>query len=391
MPPTSRPRQWAGWTLTLVLALGANRASAQSASGVIAGTVVDRASRAPMSDVRVSSRAPRSRRRPTRGRVPDHERPAGRRAGRRAAHRLHARPPTPCASPAGGTATLNFTLTASLTTLSEVVVTGTVGNQERRAQAAQVATVSAADVKANAAITNVNEMLQSRVPGVSVAANAGSAGTARNIRIRGASSLSLSNQPLVFVDGIRLSEGFGGPLSGGGGQSTDRLNDLNPDDIESIEVVKGPAAATLYGADASVGVIQIITKRGRAGSPSFQQTVRTELGTVDANFTTPTNYANCTAALVAATSTNPLCRGQAVGTLVSDNPLEREGGFQKGSDVLLGWSGRGGGQGYGYFVSLGSDRNIGTLPNNEFQRYSRAARTSTSSRRRRSPSTQACS
>ena len=66
---------------------------------------------------------------------------------------------------------------------------------------------------------------------------------------------------------------------------------------------------------------------------------------------------------------NPLCRGQEVGTLVSDNPLERTGAFRDGSDLLLGWSGRGGGQNYGYFVSLGADRNLGVLPNNEFRRY----------------------
>ena len=262
----------------------------------------------------------------------------------------------------------DFALSASLTTLSEVVVTGTVGNQERRAQAAQVATVSAASIKADAPITTVNELLQSRLPGVSVGSASGSAGTARQIRIRGASSLSLSNQPIVFIDGIRVTEGVGGP--GVGGQRVDRLNDINPDDIESLEVVKGPAAATLYGADASTGVIQIITKRGRAGQNALQQTVRAELGTVDQNWAPPDNFAACTAALVATTSTNPLCRGQAVGTLIRDNPLMREGGFRTGSDVLLGWSGRGGGQSYGYFVSLNSDRNLGTLPNNEFQRQS---------------------
>lgn len=204
-------------------------------------------------------------------------------------------------------------------------------------------------------------------------AASGSAGTARQIRIRGASSISLSNNPLVFVDGIRLTEGVGGP--GVGGQRTDRLNDLNPDDIESIEVVKGPAAATLYGADASTGVIQIITKRGRQGP--FQQSVRAELGSVDQNFTPPDNFALCqganaaaTAALIGPNSTNPLCRGQQAGALVRDNPLVRENAFRNGSDVLLGWNGRGAGSNYGYFISLGSDRNLGTLPNNEFQRQS---------------------
>lgn len=268
---------------------------------------------------------------------------------------------------AGQAATLNFALEATMTTLSDIVVTGTVGNQERRAQAATVSSISAADVKASAAITNVNELLQSRVAGVSVNSASGTAGGARTIRVRGPASISLSNRPLVFIDGVRVVESSSG--MGLGGQTTDRLNDLNPDDIESIEVVKGPAAATLYGADASTGVIQIITKRGRPGTNTFQQTIRAEYGTVDADYTPPDNYGACTSALVAPTSVNPLCRGQAVGTLVHDNPLLRTDAFRDGSDLLLGWSGRGGGQNYGYFVSLGADRNDGVLPNNEFERY----------------------
>ncbi len=269
---------------------------------------------------------------------------------------------------ANETVTRNFELAKTVTTLQELVVTGTVGNQERRAQPAQVASVSATDIKENAVVNTVNDMLQSRVPGIAVNSASGTAGTNRTIRIRGASSISLSNQPIIFIDGVRFNEGS--VNLGLNGQLTDRLNDLNPDDIENIEVVKGPAAATLYGADASAGVIQIITKKGRAGTASFQQTVRAEYGQADLNWTPPSNYGNCTAALVAPTSTNPLCRGQAVGALVSDNPLTREGGIRTGSDQLLGWTGRGGGQNYGYFMSAGADRNIGTLPSNDFRRYS---------------------
>ncbi len=269
---------------------------------------------------------------------------------------------------ANGTATMNFALAKTVTTLQELVVTGTAGNQERRAQPAQVASVSATDIKKDAVVNSVNDMLQSRVPGIAVNTSSGTAGTSRNIRIRGASSISLSNQPLIFIDGIAFNSGT--VNLGLNGQLTDRLNDLNPDDIESIEVVKGPAAATLYGSDASAGVIQIITKKGRAGSNSFTQNFRAEYGRLDQNWTPPANYGNCSAALVASNSPNPLCRGKAVGTLVSDAPLAREGGIRDGSDQQLGWSGRGGGQSYGYFLSAGADRTIGTLPNNDFRRYS---------------------
>ena len=89
-------------------------------------------------------------------------------------------------------------------------------------------------------------MLQSRVPGIAVNTASGTAGTNRTIRTRGASSIWLSNQPIIFIDGVRFNEST--VHIGLNGQLTDRLNDVNPDDIESIEVVKGPAAATLYGA-----------------------------------------------------------------------------------------------------------------------------------------------
>ena len=268
---------------------------------------------------------------------------------------------------ANQTVTVSLQMSASLVNLSEVVVTGTAGNQQRKAQAALVASVSAADIIKDAPITSVANLLQSRVPGVALSSQSGSAGTATQIRIRGASSVNLSNQPLIFIDGVRINEGVIG--SGQSGQQYDRMNDINPDEIESIEVVKGPAAATLYGADASAGVIQIITKKGRPGSNSFQQSVRIETGTEDVNYTPPDNYALCTAALVVSTSTNPLCRGQAVGALIHDNPLLRVGAFRTGTDLTLGWSARGGGQNYGYNLTYGSQNTKGTIGNNQYDRY----------------------
>ena len=270
---------------------------------------------------------------------------------------------------AGESLTHNMQLTASLVTLSELVVTGTAGNQERRAQSAVVASISADDIIKDAPISNVGELLQSRIPSVAINANSGTAGTAKVIRIRGASSVILSNQPLLFIDGVRVNEQTQGGGFASGGQRYDRLNDLSPDEIESIEVVKGPAAATLYGADASAGVIQVITKKGHAGSNKFVQTVRVEAGNIDQNWTPPDNYAKCTASTVASTSTNPLCRGLAVGALVHDNPLLRTHAFRTGTSRQFAWNGRGGGQDYGYYLSFSTDNTLGTLPNSQFERY----------------------
>ena len=268
---------------------------------------------------------------------------------------------------AGQTANLTIKMSETSVNLSQVVVTGTAGNQERKAQAALVASVSAADIINSAPVNNVANTLQSQVPGIALSAQSGTVGTATQIRIRGASSINLSNEPLLFVDGIRINEGQVG--GGVNGQNFDRLNDIGPDEIESIEVVKGPAAATLYGADASAGVIQIITKKGKAGASTFTQTLRIEGGNLVNKWTPPDNYGFCSAALVAATSTNPLCVGQTAGTLVHDNPLLRVGAFRNGSSNVVDWSARGGGLNYGYNLSYGQDKENGILPSNIYSRY----------------------
>ncbi len=204
----------------------------------------------------------------------------------------------------------NYALTASVVQLEEIVVTGTAGQQERKAQAATVSDVDVASLRQVAPTQTVANVLQSRVPGVSVTAASGSSGASSQIRVRGASSISLSNEPLLYIDGIRVVSG-GTPQFFTGGQSYERLNDLEPGDIESVELVKGPAAATLYGADASTGVIQIITKRGRPGTGKFTQSLNFDYNSIDRNFEPRTNYGRCTAAQVA-NANNLLCSGQAV-------------------------------------------------------------------------------
>ena len=130
---------------------------------------------------------------------------------------------------AGQTAPLTLSMAVSRVQLSDVVVTGTVGNQERRAQAATVASVDVAQIAKESPAQNVGQLLQSRVPSVSVSSASGTAGTSRRINIRGAASVNLSNSPLIFVDGIRLVEGTIG--LGQSGQDADRLNNINPEDF----------------------------------------------------------------------------------------------------------------------------------------------------------------
>jgi TonB-dependent starch-binding outer membrane protein SusC len=265
---------------------------------------------------------------------------------------------------------VDIEVASSAVALDEIVVTGTVGNQQRRAQPAVVATINATDIVDKAPITGVTELLAGRTPGVSIVQASGTTGAASRINIRGQGSINLSNTPLVFIDGVRISAASRDAAGGVGGQRIDGLSDLNPEDIASIEVVKGPAAATLYGADATAGVIQIITKRGQAGNRNFVQSLTTEYNYIEPNFTPSTNYYRCTANDVAAGSGVFLCQGRGAGDVVTDNPLERQDAFNSGDAKILRYTARGGGADFGYFVSIGTDDETGTLPNNTLERRS---------------------
>ncbi|NJD20397.1 MAG: SusC/RagA family TonB-linked outer membrane protein, partial [Gemmatimonadetes bacterium] len=267
---------------------------------------------------------------------------------------------------AGQPARADFQLAVSAIALDEIIVTGTAGRQDRRAQAASVSSVSASNLREVAPISNVANLLQARTTGVSISSASGTSGGGQRIRLRGSASLNLSNEPLLIIDGVRADNRVTA-IYGVGGQATSRLNDINPDDIESVEIVKGPAAATLYGADASAGVIQIRTKRGQAGA-GFTQTISYEQATIQQRWDPPSNWAACTASQVA-DSRRSLCFGKAVGTLVSDNPLKRYDVFKDGNLKSLNWSGRGGGQGYGYYLSFSGEQEQGNLPNNSYDRY----------------------
>jgi len=172
---------------------------------------------------------------------------------------------------AGETVTVDFTLTPSSIDLSEVVVTGTGGPVEKRTLGNTIATINAASLE-NAPIQSFSDLLQGREPGMVALPSGGLTGEGTRIRIRGSASLSQSNEPLIYIDGVRANNGggFGGGYVGaGGGGSPSRLDDIPPEAIARVEVLKGAAAATLFGTEASNGVIQVFTKRGTAGPPQF--------------------------------------------------------------------------------------------------------------------------
>ena len=128
---------------------------------------------------------------------------------------------------------------------------------------------------------NFSNAISGQAPGVQVLQSGGTTGTGSRVRIRGANSLSLSNEPLIIIDGVRVNSSASSSSISTGGQAPSRLNDINPEDIESIEILKGPAASGLYGTQAANGVIQITTKRGAAGTPRW--TAWVEAGTIREN------------------------------------------------------------------------------------------------------------
>src|SRR5688500_18901637 len=176
-----------------------------------------------------------------------------------------------------GTLTRNFQLVPDVLRLSEVVVTSSRVETERSTLGMTIATVSGDDVT-SANTPQIDAALTGKVAGALVQQTSGTPGGGTSVRIRGLSTLSRSAEPLYIVDGV-IVDNSSTQLVDLGGYTSNRLADLDPNEIERIEIVKGAAAAALYGSRANDGVVQIFTKRGRSGD--MQVTHRVSLQTDD--------------------------------------------------------------------------------------------------------------
>jgi len=186
----------------------------------------------------------------------------------------------------------DFVLESSVNTLDQVVVTAT-GEQRYRELGHVVAKLNADSLVKNAPITSLAELLTARVPGLQVVtSNGGMAGGDVSLRLRGQTTTALDPQPIVIVDGVRYrsTNNFADNSGSAGAIGKDSrpfnveprspLNDLNVNDIETVEVVKGPSASTLYGPDAANGVIVITTKRATAGKTEWHFYVHPRLNDI---------------------------------------------------------------------------------------------------------------
>lgn len=260
--------------------------------------------------------------------------------------------------------TANFLLQSAATSLDQVIVTGTVVGEQRRSVGNAVATINATEALSKSAAPNVSSLIGARAPGVTIAQNSGRLGAGPSIQIRGRSSIGLDNSPLLYIDGVRvnnataLGPGNNGGASAQGANFAGRLNDIDPNDIESIEIIKGPAASTIYGTEAANGVIQIITKKGASGKTRFSLQVQN--GSIffrDAADRIATNYAQ-----------------DASGNIVPWNAVRAESDsgrtlFKTGQTRSYTASLSGGRDAFRYYVSSAYENDLGVEPNNSLRQF----------------------
>ncbi len=172
----------------------------------------------------------------------------------------------------GLTTTVDFTLNQSVISLDAMVVTGTPGEVSRREIGNTISTVSSSEFEKLPTPT-VSSILQGTATGVTVMDASGQVGAGKRIRLRGINSIEMGNQPLIYIDGIRMTNREIPDDDETGNQTQRPMDDINPEDIDRVEVIKGAAATTLYGTQASAGVIQIFTKRGTTGRPRWSLSI----------------------------------------------------------------------------------------------------------------------
>jgi iron complex outermembrane receptor protein len=245
---------------------------AQASTGTINGRVVDSTSQQPLSNVTVSVVGTQL------GALSRNDGgftlvsvPAG--AQRLRVARIgFASKEVPVTVSAGGSATVTVSLASVATALTEVVVVG-YGTQRREAVTGSVSTVRAEEANVGV-IQNANQLLNARVAGVNVTANNGEPGGGAQIRVRGGTSITASNDPLYVIDGVPLQNdnavANGLAIGSSAALSRSPLNSLNPNDIQSITVLKDASATAIYGSRGANGVVLIETKRGQAGSSQIE-------------------------------------------------------------------------------------------------------------------------
>ena len=277
--------------------------------------------------------------------------------------------------PESGTITADFALTSTPSKLDEIVVSASGAEETRRQQPVSIGTIEMDSVNL-APVNSFSELLTARTPGVVAMSDGGTLGAGTRIRIRGSNSVSLDNDPLIIIDGVRANGNEGSSTIGVGGQVPSRLDDINPEDIETINVIKGPAASSLYGTAAANGVVQITTKRGSVGKQ--QWSAHAAGGTVSNYVKFPSNYAAVdvengdTVFSQATQGVGCFQEFQAAGICTytgvqSFNPLEVHSPFITGNTQAYGLAVSGGSEAMTYYLSGQFDKDKGVYEINQLR------------------------
>ena len=250
----------------------------------------------------------------------------------------------------------NITLTEDLLSLDEVIVTGNTVGVNKRTLGNAISSVKSEDLVDNGA-TAVDQAISGKITGALVQQNSGDPAGGISIRLRGPSTVLGSSDPLYIVDGIIISNSSN-ELVDLGGNAQNRLADLNPNDVERIEVIKGAAAAAIYGSRASNGVVQIFTKRGKSGEPRFSFSTNVKVNElrkkIDYN-TVPLAWED------------PFDRGNLATVPVTRYDLQ-DGYFGTGFGIENYLSMSGGNDKTSYFLSASHLDNEGIIKNTDFRR-----------------------
>ena len=253
--------------------------------------------------------------------------------------------------------TTAFQLQGDLLNLDEVVVTGSTIGVNKRTLGNAISTVKGEDLVNNGA-TAVDQAIAGKITGALVQQNSGDPAGGISIRLRGPSTVLGSSDPLYIVDGI-IIDNSSNELIDLGGNNQNRLADINPNDIEKIEVLKGAAAAAIYGSRASNGVVQIFTKRGRSGETKFTFSTnfkfhevrkKIDYNTVPLAWEDPFDRSNLATVPVTRYDYQDLFFDSAFGI---ENYLSLSGGSDRSS----------------YFISASHLNNEGIIKNTDFRRY----------------------
>ncbi|WP_044129579.1 SusC/RagA family TonB-linked outer membrane protein [Rudanella lutea] len=283
----------------------------------------------------------------------------------------------------GNQSTLSVTLESDASNLNEVVVVG-YGASLTKKETTGATTNIKGDAIENLPIQSFDRAMQGQAPGVQVTSNNGTPGGAVQVRIRGVGSISAGNEPLYIVDGVQLNN----RNDGGGNVSNNPLAFLNPNDIESIDILKDAATAAIYGAQAANGVVLVTTKRGKAGTKAkvnlnmyrgvvepirqldvlnTQQWIQARQEALTTNTPTLTPAASRTAVLASLNLPIDLS-DQAIAELPTYNWQSEA--YRPGSVTNADLSAQGGNDRTTYYISGSYNQQDAILRNVDFQRFS---------------------